>query len=285
MMRFVHLSLAALLAWHGCIAAVELVRYPVRETAGDRRYDYPRKLLELALSKSGGDYRVVDASVRMNQERQVLELEAGRTIDVGPIPTSAERERRLLPVRIPLNRGLLGWRIGLIRKGEQGHFSHIARQADLASIRIAQGAEWPDTKILQGNGIQVKTGSTYPGLFEMLADGRFDYFPRSVMEIWDEQQVHRDKLDIEQRVALHYFYDSYFFVSPRNVKLAEHIRKGLEAAIADQSFERLFLEYWGDHVRRARLQERVVIELRNPLLTPETPAERKELWFDPVRGR
>jgi hypothetical protein len=49
----------------------------------------------------------------------VPEIEAGRTIDVAPLPSSAERGARLLPIRIPIHKGALGWRIGLLRKGDQ----------------------------------------------------------------------------------------------------------------------------------------------------------------------
>lgn len=265
---------------HGSAVGVEIVRYPIPESAADQRYDYPRKLLELVLSKTRTAYRVEYPAVSMNQNRQIVELEAGRTIDVAPLPSSADRETRLLPIRIPLNKGLLGWRLGLVRKGDTDRIAQIKTLADLKGLRIAQGQDWPDTQILsQGNGLEVIQGSSYEGLFKMLESQRFDYFPRSVMEIWDEQEAHAGTLEIEPHLALHYFYDSYFFVNKRNTKLAADIREGMEKAIADGSFDKIFNEHWGERVRKARLNERTVIELRNPLLTPETPSNRHELWY------
>ncbi|MEO5794383.1 MAG: hypothetical protein ABIP34_04970 [Rhodoferax sp.] len=284
--HFIRIAFAsALMLWNISALCVELVRYPIPETSGDRRYDYPRKLLELALSKTQTKYQVVYPPIPMNQERQVRELEAGRTIDVGPIPTSAERETRLLPIRIPLNKGLLGWRLGLIRNGDEALFSNVKTLDDLKRVRLGQGHEWPDTTILEGSGINVITGATYEGLFKMLTGKRFDYFPRSVMEIWSELDENKDTLKIEQHLALHYFYDSYFFVNKHNTKLANDIREGLEKAIADGSFNKLFEEYWGEAVRKARLNERTVIELDNPLLSPETPSNRPELWYGHVQQR
>ena len=265
--------------------AVEIVRVPKPEFEGDRRYDYPLKLLQLALSKSGTEYRIEQAGSPMNQERQVLEIEAGRTIDVGPIPSSAEREARLLPIYIPLNKGLLGWRLGLIRKGDQGLVAGIKTLDDLKRLSIAQGQEWPDTQILRANGIDVITAPKYEGLFQMLIRKRFDYFPRSMMEIWDEQAINADTLEVEPQLALHYFYDSYFMVNRKNTKLADDIRNGLEKAIADGSFDQVFQQYFGERLRKARLDKRTVIELRNPLLTPGTPSGRPELWYDARRGR
>jgi hypothetical protein len=62
--------------------------------------------------------------------------------------------------------------------------------------------------------------------------------------------------------------------------LAEIIRQGLEKAIADGSADRLFDQHYGERLRQAHLDERVFIELKNPLLTPGTPLDRPELWYD-----
>ena len=280
----IRLLLALFLLCFGGELRADVVRYPLPESEGDQRLEYPRQLLELALSKTDVPYRIEFPSTRMNQERQAAELEGGRSLDVAPIPSSAERESRLLPIRIPLNKGLLGWRIGLVRKGDENLMAQVKSIDDLHKIRIVQGHEWPDTTILRSNGVKVLTGPDYNGLFRMLAADRFDYFPRSVMEIWSELEAHAD-LGLDRHVALHYFYDSYFFVNKKNTKLASDIERGLEKAIADGSFERLFQRHWGDALRKARLDERIVIEMRNPLLTPETPSARAELWYRHGAGR
>jgi hypothetical protein len=185
----------------------------------------------------------------------------------------------LLPVRIPIQKGVLGWRLGLIRKGDQGRFAGVSSLADLKGLRIAQGQEWPDTLILRANGIDVITAPKYEGLFKMLVSERFDYFPRSVNEIWDELDTHAGTLEVESRIALHYYYDAYFMVNKKNTRLAENLRQGLEKAIADGSFDRLFDKHHGERLRKARLDQRIVIELKNPLLTPGTPSDRPELWY------
>jgi hypothetical protein len=277
------MAVLSLVAAHLCACAGPVVRFPRPEFEGDRRYDYALQLLELALRETGEGYRIELASTPMNQERQVQELEAGRTLDVAPIPSSAEREARLLPVRIPINRGVLGWRLGLIRRGDAERFAGIRSLGDLKGVRIAQGKEWPDTQILRANGIDVIPAPRYEDLFTMLQGGRFDYFPRSVMEIWDEQGRNAGTLEIEPHVALHYPYDAYFMVNRGNAGLAEAIRGGLERALRDGSFRRLFQAYYGERLRRAHLEARTVIELDNPLLTPGTPVDRPELWYDPRR--
>ncbi len=274
------LLLSLLFAWHVVASGTEVVRFPMPEFVGDHRSDYARQLLQLALSKTGSEYRVEAAAFPMSQEREVRELEAGRTIDVAPIPSSPDREKRLLPIRIPINKGMLGLRLGLIRKGDQGLFAGINSLEGLKGVRLAQGQDWPDTQILQANGLNVITAPNYEGLFKMLVVKRFDYFPRSFMEIWDEQASNADTMDVEQHLALHYFYDAYFMVNRKRTRLAQDIREGLEKAIADGSFDRLFQRYYGDRLREAHLETRTVIELKNPLLTPGTPVDRPELWYD-----
>jgi len=65
-----------------------------------------------------------------------------------------------------------------------------------------------------------------------------------------------------------------------NTRLAEIIRQGLEKALADGSADRLFDQHHGESLRRAQLDKRVIIELDNPLVTPATPVNRPELWYD-----
>jgi len=184
-------------------------------------------------------------------------------------------------VYIPMNKGVLGWRLGLIRKGDAARMADVDTLDDLKRVRLAQGLHWPDTDILRANGISVITAPNYEGLFPMIVGGRFDYFPRSVMEIWKEQASNADTLEVEPRIALHYpYYTSYYMLNRGNTRLAEAIRQGMEKALADGSFDRLFEQHHGESLRRAQLDKRVVIELQNPRVTPGTPVNRPELWYD-----
>ena len=61
--------------------------------------------------------------------------------------------------------------------------------------------------------------------------------------------------------------------------LQPQAQPGLEQALADGSFDRLFFAHYGDALQRARLSERQLIELDNPLLPPDTPLQRAELWL------
>jgi hypothetical protein len=71
----------------------------------------------------------------------------------------------------------------------------------------------------------------------------------------------------------------YFFFSRKRPELAETVRIGMEKAIADGSFERLFQQHFAASLQRTQLDQRQLIELHNPLLPSATPLQRRELWF------
>ena len=153
---------------------------------------------------------------------------------------------------------------------------------DLRRLRAGQGHDWPDTTILRHQGLPVETSSSYDSLFLMLRAERFDYFPRAVLEANAElQHMHIDDLTLDRHLVLHYPTALYFFFSPQKPQLADTVRQGLELALADGSFDRLFQQHHADDLRRARLDQRRIIELDNPLLPPHTPLQRRELWYHP----
>ncbi|MTW02614.1 transporter substrate-binding domain-containing protein [Duganella ginsengisoli] len=260
-------------------AMAEVLFYPRPESLDDARGDYPFQLLQLALIKAGSGQQVVMSPHYMQQNRSIIEVakDTGK-VHITATMTSVEREQQLLPVRIPISKGLIGWRLLLVRHGEHNLYRDVRAVADLAPYRVAQGHDWPDLAILRANGADPAPVSSYNSLFGMLKAGRIDYLPRSVQEIWAEAAHHPD-LAIEPYLVLRYPAADYFFVNRNNTRLAEQIRLGLEAAIADGSMDQLFYRHYGALLREAALDKRRVIELANPLLPPETPLARKELWF------
>ncbi len=210
-------------------------------------------------------------------------MDGKNNLDLMWTMTTDEREAQLLPVRIPIDKGLIGWRIALLRQDNAGLFKPVRRLSDLRLFSAGQEHDWPDTPILRSNVLTVVTSSSYDALFGMLKAKRFDYFPRGVTEVWHELDSRPDSgLVADEEVVLHYPAAMYFFVSPRQPRLAEDLRAGLEKAVADGSFDKLFQRYQQGAIQRANLKKRRVIELANPLLKPDSlPLHRPELWFKP----
>ncbi len=271
--------IAALLAPAAAFADT-VVTYPRPETAPDERSRYTQRLLELVLQRAYLTYRVELHPVRMQQGRAIVRLKNNEGIDVISTMTSIERENDMLPIRIPIDKGMIGWRLLLINKNSEARFKAVSTLAALKKMTAGQGNDWPDTAIMRANGLNVYGTSNYESLFNMLESERIDYFPRAVTEIWSEAELYEQRLMVEPGIVLRYPTALYFFVRKGNARLAIDIREGLEKMIADGSFEKkLFQEYYGDMIRRSSLKGRRVFELKNPLVPPGMPFDRKNLWF------
>ena len=265
--------------WCSLAAAEPTSVYFPRSDGDGAQGDYGLALLQLALAKAGGNYRVEMSPTHMQQNRALAELQSPRgSIDVVATMTSVEREAQMLPVRIPMTRGLIGWRIGLLRAERKELLKAVRGLDDLRRFSAGQGRDWPDTDILRHSGLPVQPVAIYNNVFGLLKADRFDWAPRSVNEIWAEAARHPE-LAVDPYVVVRYPTADYFFVNRNNSALADEIRRGLEAALSDGSFEKLFYAYYGTQIRQARLDKRVLINLPNPLLPPQTPLGRKELWF------
>ena len=51
--------------------------------------------------------------------------------------TTREREERLQPIRIPIYKGLIGWRVNLLRQTDSQLLSHVRTLDDLKALRFA----------------------------------------------------------------------------------------------------------------------------------------------------
>jgi Bacterial extracellular solute-binding proteins, family 3 len=280
------LPILALTVLQCAARAADIAYYPRPESALDKRSEYPIKLLELALQKSGDQYRIGPSPVPMQQGRAFQEVQGNsRWLDIMWTMTTSGREQQALPIRIPIDKGLLGWRLLLVSRQNREPISHVHSVRDLARFSAGLGHDWPDVDIFKANGLATSTSANYELLFRMLADDQFQYFPRSVEEIWDELDQHRQyDLTIADQIAIHYPAPLYYFVNKNNAKLAAAVQDGLEKALADGSFDRLFHKYYDDQLRRADFGHRTVVDLANPLLPKETPLARKELWLQ-VQGQ
>ncbi len=271
----------------GTIADVTVVRYKGPEDVTDRRQEYFIDLLGLVLERTRdefGDYRLQRVDRHMFQDRALRYLERGRLIDVVWTMTSVTRERQALPVRIPLFRGLLGYRIFIIRESEQARFDAIDSLGLLADLVGVQGHDWPDLDILRHNGLNVMSSPTYGEIFELMGKGRYDYFPRGVTEAFHEVETHGAlSLAVESRILLYYPTAMYFFVSPGNAALASRLERGLRSLVDDGTLDGFLRSHPLSRpaFELGNLEKRRRITLENPLLPPETPLDDQDLWYRP----
>lgn len=250
------------------------------------RYAEYIELLRSALKRTEathGPFTMAPARVDMNESRFLLEARTGELVNVVWSATSREKEERLIPIRIPLEKGLLGYRISLIQASQQTDFHGLNNVRQLSRRRFCLGMGWGDVAIYRAAQLQVVLGQ-YEALFRMTELGRCDLFSRGVNEVFDEFDRVRGAhpgLAIEQELLLHYPYPFYFFVSPKHPEMAQRIESGLRLMLADGSFDANFWRHNGYAIERARIARRQVIELSNPDLPDGTPLEDRRLWFRP----
>ncbi len=250
--------------------------------ATDGNGRYAMQMVNLALGKIDTKYTLQTDSSTVTQARNIDDVATGRS-DLLWAATNQEMEDKLLPIRIPLYKGLLGHRIFIINPASQAKFDQVKTFDDLKRFTFGQGTTWADSDILASNGLNVVRANKYQSLFYMVDGGRFDAFPRGVQEPWQELQANANlPLAVEKRIMLVYRMPFYLFTGKQNRKLAEDLELGFNRAIADGSFDRIFYNdpMVRDVLEKANLEQRLVFPLNNPTLPKETPVDRPELWLD-----
>jgi hypothetical protein len=267
--------------------ATELV-YPRYFSILDTSKDFDWIVLRTAMEKTAaryGPFALTASREPLSVARMLQEL--GRTdgsINVIARATHRDLESRFQPVRIPIDRGLMGMRLLLVRKADLPRFATVRSLDDLRRMSAGQGKGWVDAAVLSAAGISVVESPRPGNLFGMLEAGRFDLFPRALDEApreYDAIQKDRPGIVIEPTLMLRYPLPRYFFVrrDAAGDRLAERIKLGMEIMVKDGSLAALFQKHKGPLIERAQLGKRRIIELQNPALPPETPLQRSELWF------
>lgn len=262
------------------------------ESPKDVRYNYHWEILRAALDKTSqeyGDYTLKPSKLFMNEPRQVLELEKEEQLTVMARATTMDLEKRLHPVRIPVDRGLLGYRVFLIQKAKQPLFDSVKTIDDLRRYSVGQDQVWGDVAVWEANGFHVSPGGKYENLFRMTDEGRFDFFSRGITEVIEEYERYKTSLPnlhIEERIVVYYPWPLYFYFasSPEGKRLAERVEKGLNLLIEEKEIlDAIFYRYYLEPIQRLKLNTRTLIRLENPILSPETPLEKSEYWYDPFQ--
>ncbi len=260
------------------------VIYPQR-IGEDYRGSYALALLTLGLDKSGHTYSLSRSDEKLTQSRSMILLDLNQGINVMWMGTSKEVEERYLTVRIPVYRGLLGYRLFIIHASQQAALAEVKTLEDLTRFRVGQGLGWSDIGILESAGFQV-TASKYDNILRMIDMQRLELFPRGVVEIFSELENNKGalpSLQAEQQLLLVYPFAMYFFVSKHHPEIAEAIERGLLAAYADGSFVELFFNHPDIKAAldRANLKDRRRFDIPNPVMTQATLGLPDYLWFRP----
>lgn len=252
--------------------------------SADSRYLYVEELLQKALEKSGSDATVVQAAAEYSRDRLLRELIAGENIHVVAEAVKPGWVENLIPIRIPLRKGIQGYRLFLINRQDQEALSRIDSLEELKAFPTGSGSQWSTRIALEEAGFQVVSSEDYETLFKMLQLRRFLTFGRGINEAFQEQAHFSEanpELVVEQTLCIYIPLPTYFFVSPEYPELARRIEAGLYQMLEDGSFDIHFEEFYGEDIVLADLGARKIFKLDNPNLGPLEPIGQSDLWFSP----
>ncbi len=248
-------------------ATLIAVRYPASDSNPHyyKRVKYFVEILELALSKSNHQYQLQKVSLPfMNESRSKTNITAN-LYDVHWLNTQVFLDNDLQPIRIPLCKGLTGWRVLFIRPESQQEFSSIKSVTNLKNYTAGNGNDWPEAVLYDRAGLPQKLSGSWKGLFYMLKQNRIDYLSRSALEIYDEENAFPElNLEIESKLIIQYPAAYYFYVNKNNQQLAADIKIGLERAIADGSFDKIFNRYFSEKIKRLDFGHRRIVKITVP---------------------
>ena len=246
---------------------------------------YHRNVLDraLALTPEFGDAKAVAHSHPMPQARQIVTLKRNQA-DVMWSVTSDEREKQLIPIKLPLLKGFAGYRVLIIKKDRQADFPTSLALDGLKQKIAIQGNDWPDLAILESQGFQVEGiewSNWYTSMFNMVERGAVDCFPRNIIEVHrDIARQDKSTLGLERHHIIRYPNYEYLFVRPGAPELAKRLAVGLSRMVLSGELESLFMQH-DNHRQAMKLLKddlRVVHDIDNPTLSYQLEYARWDLY-------
>lgn len=252
----------------------------------DQRMAFKLEILNTALQKTQleyGDFDIVEVDLPAVTPRAKIQVQSGENINLMMAVTTNELESSLIPIRIPIRRGILNYRLIVTTQDNLTAFSNISALEDLKEIKVGLKSSWATTALFKLQHFNVIEIPTLNGVFKMVSAGRAKYVPRGINEVYHEiksRQHQLNNLVIEPTLALYIKAPYYVFVSPKHPELAKRLELGLETMVKDGSHKAIFNKYFQEKIKLSELENRKVIVIKTPHLSGETPLERKELWFE-----
>lgn len=265
------------------VALAKDIRYPNLHGIGKSTIGCA--VLKLALSKVGEDYKLVidDRPVTPSRAMFMVESEQLDVYDSGYIP---ELEQRFDPVYLPVDMGLLGWRVFIVHQETVNRLNQVHDIEGLRAFSLGQGLGWGDIRILEHAGLKVTTATKLENLFRMLQRRRFDLLPLGANEAYRFLELFGksdDNLVIDQSIALIYPFGRFFYVKKNNSELKQAIEAGMQRALADGSLLALLKShpFSRDAFERANTGSRLQIRIENPNLTAKFKSIDPKWWYTP----
>lgn len=241
------------------------------------RQQYEREVLEAALNATNAshgkwhlqedltDYPLAadEANVFRSKGFDIFGTVAGNT-------KLANEKKILIP--LPLMKGLLGYRILIIRAADKEKFVAIKSAQQLQQLRLGIPGTWADAELFRQNGYKVEEKGSFDDLFTRLESNEFDYVSFGANEIagvFAQRAAQSGKLIIDSSLLVYYPFPLVFYVNPNNQALATRVTQGLQTINGNGELDQIFNRYFGAELKTLNLSGRTKITLKNPILPTE----------------
>jgi len=249
-------------------------------------FSYEISVLKLALANANGDHSLVIVPYPNTTQERIIKLLKTNPEDINVFFTanSPARDASLLRVNIPLTRGLLGYRVLVIKKSELPRYENINSLPDLRKLVIGSGLGWPENAVLKASGLTV-IEAPYRNLWPMLVASRYDAFHRGIQEFSIELKQRANlNLTTIPDVMITFPFDYFFFVSKDNPHLRDILLEGLTKAYKNGSFMKNFNEHPSIRLafEKGQIKQRKAIRIRNPFLAEDVRNIPDKYWYAPI---
>ncbi len=233
---FVCFVLVASIVCPYSISALEIKHISLRE--GSQLDQYAVDLLKFIVEVSGEEAELVPFVDSGSQTRRQLQMMRG-SYDVDWFGATEEIESRVVPIRYPILRGLLGHRVFITNRETYSVINRAMPFSELKTFGLIQGQGWGDIVILANSGFKkISVTADYDNIFRMIQSNRASLFPRSIVEPYGELSS-RCSLDrsnrctdknmmVDDKLLLVYKLPMFFFISPHRQDLVKMFNSAFE---------------------------------------------------------
>lgn len=250
----------------------------------ERRIRFDHDLLHsLSLYTSPNqDLNIVQIKTEMSLNRALKEVENNGLINIIIAPVRSDLSQDTEIVKIPLLKGLLGFR-QLVVSNELNHqLEKIRSLDDLRQYKIGQVDGWVDIDIYRSNGFKVNAAANLELAFRMLNGNRFDMLPLGIIEL-DREYSSRKKtfpnMQVNESFFIYYPLPVMIHVSPNQEGLFDFLEGALQKMAVDGNLDALIKRHFGQAVSALEDKGIPTYQLTNSNLPKEIQTDNKDLWF------
>lgn len=240
------------------------------------RQQYEREILDAALKATAtkGPYAIEESRTEYPLAEDEASVFRSKGFDIfGTVAGNqklANEQKILIP--LPLMKGILGYRILIVRKADAQKFAAIKSAGELKKLRMGIPSTWADAGLFRHNGYPVVEKGSFDDLFQRLENNEFDYVTfgaNEVTGVFTERAAKSGKLVIEPSLLVYYPFPLVFYVNPQQPAVADRITEGVKTISTNGELDKIFNRYYGDVLGQLNLPTRTRITLENPILPKE----------------